>query len=72
MLEELPNLPPAIPLLVNEVLIKSKSWDGARRRLRRLLPELRRQSRSFDLKRMREEPLRAPPTELAIYPPEAK
>ncbi|MCC2681802.1 MAG: hypothetical protein K0S36_1366 [Nitrosospira multiformis] len=48
MLEDLPDVPPAVPLLLSEVVAKSQDWDDARRRLKALLPELKNQSEVYE------------------------
>ena len=48
MLEDLPSIPPYVPLLVGAVA-QSTSPQDARRRIKDLLPELRRQSEAYEL-----------------------
>src|SRR3569833_1765211 len=48
MLEELSNVPPAIPLLLDEVLAKANGdVEKEMRRLKSLFPELKKQSRAY-------------------------
>lgn len=51
VIEDLPDVPPAALLLYTEVYAKAPSWDDARKLLKALLPELKRQSRSYDTER---------------------
>lgn len=67
MLEELEHIPPAVPLLINEVLAKSRDWQGARQRLKDLLPELKRQSEAYDALCTSRERDPAIPGSLAVY-----
>lgn len=46
MLEDLQDVPPALPLLL-QIYSKSKSWDNWRRNIRAVLPDLRVQSQEF-------------------------
>ena len=46
MLKELPDIPPALQLLVNEVS-QCESWLEARKRVKIILPELKSQARTF-------------------------
>src|SRR3569833_2571000 len=48
MLEELSNVPPAIPLLLDEVLAQANGdVEEEMRRLKSLFPELKKQSRAY-------------------------
>jgi len=47
MLREISDIPPAIQLLVNEVS-QFESWSDARRRIKKVLPELKFQARSSE------------------------
>lgn len=67
ILAELDHLPPAVPLLIFEVFLKSKDWPGARKRLKELLPELRRQSEAYEASVESYERVRAAPGSLAVY-----
>lgn len=48
MIEDLQDVPPALPLLFTEVLRRGKDWADGRRRLKDLLPELRSQSEVYE------------------------
>lgn len=67
MLEELDCIPPSIPLLVSQVFAKSEDWDTARRRLRDLLPDLKKQSEFYELSSRSRIRAPAPPDKLEIY-----
>jgi hypothetical protein len=45
-LHELPDVPPAVPLLL-DALARSHDWDSTRRNIRGMLPDLRKQSEAF-------------------------
>ena len=46
MIEELPNVPPALSLIVQEIASQD-SWTNMRRRLKEMLPDLRDQSEAY-------------------------
>jgi hypothetical protein len=49
VLEDCPDVPPALILLLVEVLGKAKDWTDGRRRLKDLLPDLQVQSEAYEL-----------------------
>ena len=51
MIEDLPNVPPALLLLLKE-LASSESWEDNRRRVKSMLGELRDQSEAFEQKQI--------------------
>ncbi len=66
MIENLPDVPPAVPLLLFEVLSKGKDWDDSRRRLKALLPELKDQSEAYELASVQSR-IPADPRRLEVY-----
>ncbi|SFU24693.1 hypothetical protein [Paraburkholderia aspalathi] len=66
-IEELDHIPPAIPLLISEVFAKSKDWHVARRRLKEMLPELKRQSEIYEVSAASRTRVSAAPGSLAVY-----
>lgn len=67
MLEDVTGVPPAISLLVSEVLGSCEDWDTAKRRVRDLLPELKLRSSIYSLKLSEQRSVGARPGELAVY-----
>lgn len=51
-LHELPNVPPAVPLLL-DALARSHDWDSTRRNIRGMLRDLRQQSEAFVVESVR-------------------
>lgn len=54
IVEDLPDVPPAVLLLFSEIYAKCANWDDARKSLRALLPELKAQSLAYDVQRFDE------------------
>ncbi|HEY3536666.1 MAG TPA: hypothetical protein VGL01_04475 [Trinickia sp.] len=67
MLEQINHIPFAIPLLITEVLAKSKDWTEARKRLREVLPDLKQQSAAYAVSAGGYSSEPAAPGGLAIY-----
>ncbi len=67
MWSELNNVPPAIPLIFNEIISKSRGYEDAYKRLKKLWPELRAQSRFYWENHSLASPDTNSPTELGIY-----
>ena len=54
MIEELPDVPPALLLLVRET-VQCQSWEQMRKRIKGMLPELRDQSEVYELASVKRE-----------------
>lgn len=67
VVEDLPDVPPAAVLLYSEVYAKAEGWEDARKRLKSLLPELKAQSRAYDLARFEVENAPPSPKEFDIH-----
>ncbi|WP_096671415.1 hypothetical protein [Polaromonas sp. AET17H-212] len=68
MLEDLPDVPPAVVLLLVEVSLKSRGdYLDARRRLKALLPELKAQSEVYEAQQIAAPRVAAPPGRMDIY-----
>lgn len=67
IIEDLPDVPPAVMLLYSEVYAKATSWDDARKLLKALLPELKSQSRAYDLDRFDKNHAEPPMSEFGIH-----
>jgi hypothetical protein len=54
MIENLPDVPPSLLLLIREI-VGCKSWEEMRKRIKGLLPDLRDQSEAYELASVKRE-----------------
>lgn len=66
MIENLPNVPPAVPLLI-EVVTKSDDWVNARKGIKSILKELRDQSEIFNVSNAVQESPKPKPLEFDVH-----
>lgn len=67
MIEDLPDVPPAVLLLLSELVFVQGDIDAFRKRVKHLLPELKRQSQVYELENQGRQPAVAGPREFSIY-----
>ena len=67
IVEDFPDVPPAVFLLYEEIFLKASCWSDARKLLRSLLPELKVQSRIYESHRFSYGYLQTPKGEFNIH-----
>lgn len=66
MLEDLPDVPPAVLLLL-VAFAESSSWEDCRKRIKSMLKDLRDQSIAYEEHRLQNEPAKASPLQFDVH-----